>query len=297
MLLLLLGIVVILIDRARQPDAWQWLDRLVARPGAGGGNAADGPIDTRLTPTQPDDGALVVVPPDPKPEPPSPKPEAGLLAGVNSGYLDAVRDDMQWRAQEQDAWYHLLAILEKTDASTLEKASVGRVTFAQLFNQSAAYRGKVVNLKGVVRRAHLLKEKKNAYGIESFHELWLQPADNRNFPIVVHALRLPEGFPTGMKVEADVELTGFYLKRWAYEAGDTLRTAPVVLCQTVRWIKRPDARPEPVRGWPAVIAIVAAVVASGAIAGFLYARTRRRPLPEPESPPVFDKIDVADKTL
>ena len=48
-------------------------------------------------------------------------------------------------------------ILNRTDPETLNKASLGPVSYAQLFRQPNQYRGRLVTVSGVVRRANRLE--------------------------------------------------------------------------------------------------------------------------------------------
>ena len=50
-------------------------------------------------------------------DPPVPKVDPQkLFPGVRSDYLDTVRDDTVFRVAESDAWFHLLELVEKTEA-------------------------------------------------------------------------------------------------------------------------------------------------------------------------------------
>jgi len=236
-----LGLVVVLMGEARDPSNWQWLSALDSP--TNGRPAASDPgwrpeIDNRLKPSDPDEqipGTIV------SPAPPQAEADTSgnYFPGVKPQYLKSVRDDTTFRYDERQAWFNLLDVLQKTDQATLRKASTGRVTFSQFYNQSAEYRGELVTVEGTVRRAHLLKAPKNDCQIEQYYQIWLQPADNRSVPMVVYCLLLPDGFPTGMDVSANVEITGFHFKRWAYKAQDAIRTTPVLLARTVR---REDGR-------------------------------------------------------
>ena len=37
-------------------------------------------------------------------------------------------------------------------------------------------------------------------------------------------------------------VNGYFFKRWAYAAKDTVRTAPLVMAVAPRWMRRPDVR-------------------------------------------------------
>ena len=239
-LVMALGLVALLMNEARKPDNWRWFVQLAGEdgqaPGAPG-SAAETPPDTRLIPPPPEEeipGALHL-PVPPEAEQIEEDTTGRYFPGVKPKYFDAVRDDTFFRRDDRNAWFHLLEILNTTDEKTLEAESTGPATFAQLFSQSNDYRGRLVTLRGRIRRAHPLSAPKNDCGIEQYYQTWFQPEDNPTTPMVVYCLHLPEGFPTGMYLSAEVTVTGFFFKRWAYKAKDSLRTAPVVLARTVDW--------------------------------------------------------------
>jgi len=205
--------------------------------------------------------------------------------------LAAIRDDTYFRNEEAKAWFALLDMLRQTDDGELERRSLGRVAYVQLFRQPNTYRGELVTVVGTVRRAHRLSAPRNDVGIERYYQLWLQPADNPSSPMVIYCLGLPEGFPTGMELAEDVRITGFFFKRWAYRAADTLRTAPTLLAKTVAWspaAPSPAAEPADPASLPWIVAT--ALLLSGLVAGYVYYRTRPAPRGQSEPPPEFDRI-------
>ncbi len=234
----------------------------------------DAEVDTRLIEPDPKDlipGTFL----SPREVRPPADRTSEFFPGVNPEYLDPVRDDTFHRGVERDGWFHLFRILSDADPDDLEAASRGRVSFVQLFRQSSDYRGHLVRLRGTVRGAFPLWPPKNDYGIDRYYQVWLFPDDNPAMPVVLFCLDLPEEFPTGMELEERAEVVGFFFKRLAYEATDTLRTAPAVLARGLRWEPAPPAEliehselPSP---W---IVLGAALVFSSALAAYVYWRTR-----------------------
>ncbi len=158
-----------------------------------------------------------------------------FFRGVIPEYLKSVRDDTPSRPADHDACFNLFQALHRADVGELKTASLGKKSYVQLFRQPEAYRGKLVDLRGTVRRAHQLPLAKNHTGLTHNYELWLFTEDSQTNPIIVYALDLPEEFPTGMKIHEPVELTGFFFKRVAYGAKGGGMTAPTVLTKTVDW--------------------------------------------------------------
>jgi hypothetical protein len=279
LLVLSLGLVVVLMMEASNPDNYAWLWSRAE----GGGDSAErppevAPIDTRARPKPADTSSAAGE---------EGGPRGQYYAGVEPQLLESVRDDTTFRYDERHAWFNLLGVLQDASEQELEQASLGRATYFQLFEQTDEYRGSLVTIRGKVRRAHLLKTPKNDVGIKEYYQLWVQPDDAEGYPIVVYCLELPEGFPLGMHIREGAQITGFYFKRWAYKAPNALRTAPTLAAKTVRWIKIPTRKR---REWgPASIMIV--VLAAGVFAliacSWIYLRTRGEPSRPAEAEPEF----------
>jgi len=293
-LVLLLGVVVISIDRARQPRIWQWFDRMAAPPQAPVSTNIDNRLD--IAPKRdsiPD--AFVATGEQPKKEKPTEK-DGRYFPGVNSELFQSIRDNSLSSRQEQACTLHLLDILNKTDLETLCKASVGRVTYAQLFRQPDQYRGRLVTVSGIVRRVHRIKLFKNDYDLQEYYQIWLFPSDNPSSPMVIYCLQLPKRFPTGMDLAEEVEVTGFFFKLWAYQAKDAFRTAPTLFAKTLQWQKRPvmtTKKPLDAQ-W---IILVVALAALSAILTALYVYLRTKPArPRPSGPsPDFRGLRLQDE--
>ncbi len=269
LLVLSLGLVAVLAGEARKPQHWHWL----TAPDGATANASTGSVAA--------EGGR--------------QPSEQYFDGVQPRLFEAIRDNTTYRHAEREAWFHLLDILKRTDEATLRQESIGRVSFAQLFAQSDAYRGQLVSVRGTVRRAHRLSAPENDCGVAGYFRTWIQPADHRASPIVAYCLSLPEGFPIGMDILAEAEITGFYFKRWAYKAQDGLRTAPALLARTVHWQQTPpkvDAAPAGFGTAAAVMGFAFGV--SLCVVAYVYLRTRSRTPVEPGLPPRFDGIDGID---
>jgi hypothetical protein len=201
--------------------------------------------------------------------------------GVMPNYLESVRDDTPSRPGDQDACFNLLQTLNRAEAKELKAASLGPVTYVQLFRQPEAYRGRLVDLRGTVRRTELVKLPENHTGLTQYYRLWLRPDDSTN-PIIIYAIELPEGFPIDQKVREPVEITGFFFKRVAYAAQSGGITAPMLLAKSVEW-KAPsplarEAAAERSQGrlqWLMGIVVIGSVILIGVM--WQLNRAARRP--------------------
>jgi hypothetical protein len=292
MLVSMLMLALVLMVEAARPRNWQWLwnvaggpNPAVSQPGASrvGLVHDDPPIDTRLPPRpRPagDDvpGQFVAQWDRPSQHPPEPSTAAGdYFPGVSPQLLADVRDDTVFRPAEADAWFHLFQVLARSDPARLEAASLGTVGFVPLYKQTNAYRGRLVTVQGTVRRAHPLSAPPNAYGISGYWMCWLQPAGGPDAPIVVYTLEMPTGFPSGMELREAAAFTGFFYKRWAYEAREGTLTAPLVLARTGRWTPATaEGPPQPPPAGRFALVMMGAAALGVVIALLVYRASRAR---------------------
>ena len=284
LLVLALGLVVIFALEARNPQYYRWL-LPEAESGAGRSAPADRSgenvfrkrIDTRVRPEVHEEaipGTFISPPPAEREEATSSR----YFPGVNPSYLSSISDNKPLWPSEWDAWLHLFDVLERNDEATLERASTGRVSFVQLLEQSKEYRGELVTTGGIIRRAHPAKTPENDYGMVDYYQTWLWPADRPNDPIVVWCLHLPEGFPIGMEIAEEAEVTGFCFKLWAYKAADgSVLRAPMLLARSVRWRKRPEVARTPPKGPLALLLMITGCAAFALVVSmYVHYRTRSR---------------------
>jgi hypothetical protein len=217
------------------------------------------PIDTRLETVRgprPDGDAVII-----EPEPETGAPVAGAL-GAPAAALAQVRDDTFFRDTDIDAWEQTFVTLRDTGQVALQRAAARRVSFSELFGQPRSFRGRLVRLRGTFHRLERLAAPENRYGIDAYWQGWLEPAGGPATPIVVQCLDLPEGMPTGMRIDEPVEVVGYFFKRHAYAAADTIRVAPLVLAlEPVR--RPPPASPRGASlGTWALVSMAALVLAT-----------------------------------
>jgi hypothetical protein len=261
----LLFLVSLLIWPAADPDTWGRL--FIAR-----GALPTDEIDTRLGRDQapaPSPGVFIS---KPAAQAESAADAEDYLPGVSVAMLDRLRDDAVFRREERDVWFAFLAAVSSATAADLQDRSVGLVGFSQLYRQPAQYRGRVVTLRGTVRRAIAKQAHQNDSQIDRYWQCWLFPEGSDN-PVVVYALRLPDGFPQGQLIREAASVDGLYYKRWVYLAEDGLRTAPVVVARTLGWQHRPDAVPPALPAFPLVFAGVLVAVAVAAACTYYVFRS------------------------
>jgi hypothetical protein len=293
MLILFMGILAIMADNLRRPGLWAMLDRAAGPaeepPPATGHRPAAPPRENPF----PDSFVMSA---DRAEDQPANQDDTGYFPGVEPSELRRIRDDRPSLPEEQTCSLRLLDILRQTDLAEIRRASMGPVTYAQLFNQPENYRGRLVTVAGVVRRVERIELPRNDYGIAAYSQVWLFPNDNPSSPEVVYCLDLPKGFPTGAKLTAEAGVTGFFFKRWAYPTADADRIAPLLLAKTLHWWKEPAVTPEP-SAHPRWLPLVVVLGALAAMFSAWYASLRTRPsrVPLPAGPPDFTQLKIEDE--
>jgi hypothetical protein len=200
------------------------------------------------------------------------KLQATLVALARSQVQD---DTVVFRPAEREIWFHDLARVQDAQEDQLDKSSLGRVAYLQLFKQPADYRGKFVSIKGTVRLAYRAAAPANYLGVKEYFVYWIHPAGGPDAPFVVYALGAPPGFPriadrnadaakSQGKLHEDVTVTGIFFKRCAYPAQGGTYTAPLLIANV------PDWQP-PVVKEPAHFGYTPLRIAGVALAAFLLA--------------------------
>ena len=253
-----------------------WLERTwFARSGPPPAAQVDTRLRDRAADAGPADQVIIELPPEPPPGDPD---EYG--APVEA--LAQVRDDTMFRGAEQEAWFQTWLTLRSSDSRSLARAAVRRVGFSELYGQPRSYRGRLVRFRGTLRRLEKMEAPENAYDIRDYWQGWLEPEGGPVSPIVVYFLRLPAGMPHGMKIDEPVDVVGYFFKRWAYAATDTVRIAPLVLALEPIWKPRPADDGAARAVGTAALVTIGAVVLLTALGIRLAGRgPGRRPAPGP----------------
>jgi hypothetical protein len=196
----------------------------------------------------------------------------------------SIRDNTVSRAAEKAVWFRWLTRLRDTAPDVLQRESLGPTGYLPLFKQPRDYRGKVVTVRGVIHLAYRVAAPKNRVGISHYYLCWLRPAGGPNSPIVVYSLELPPGFPPvkdkfeegGMtQMHEEVEFTGLFFKRWAYQTARDIQVAPLVLAKAPRW-QPPVVAEAPGPSWATLGAVLAVASATGI--GIVLIALRRDPV-------------------
>ncbi len=228
-------------------------------------------IDTRLDAVngpRPRGDELVI---ERDPEPFDDRSAALLSASAES--LSNVRDATFFRESDNDAWFQTWNTLRETSLAALRKANPQQVSFSEVFGQPRSFRGRLVRMRGTLRRLEKVAAPANNYAIDDYWQGWMEPLEGPASPVVVQCLRIPEGMPGGMKIDEPVEIVGYFFKNYAYNATDAIRVAPLIMTlEPIGLAKSPAA--DSSAGASGVVTLVVLITMAGLVAATLLGMSR-----------------------
>jgi len=152
-----------------------------------------------------------------------------MLAALDEAADARVVDGSVWRSGDFDAFYRYL-----DQSSEFSPAGLAATGVLPLLQQPDVFRGQMVRVHGTVARAEQLDATENVYGIDSYWQLWLRPADGVERPMVVVVPEVSDevagvGSGEGLDDGPPVIVAGRFLKRLAYTSSMGADLAPVVV--------------------------------------------------------------------
>ena len=199
-----------------------------------------------------------------------------------------VEDNTVLRGEESMAWFWCWARLKSIDPQQLTDQSE-LVNYVQLFSQPAEFRGELVKLRGTARWAYRLKSQSTWLDTENYVVLGILPNDGSNAPLVVYCSDVPHRFPTigpadsngrGTVLDEDLEVAGFFFKRWLHRSQEGTTLSPLVLGKVITWQATADtapastpSHPPPSMIWSSVLAMM---ILAALIAGAVYRNSSKR---------------------
>ncbi len=142
------------------------------------------------------------------------------------------------RAHEADTLYYLLAKAASIPQNVLEKSAETAPPFVVVMTESPEYRGKLMTVKGQLKRLTPLTIDENSFGIQTLYEGWFFSKDSGTHPWRVLCTQLPDGIPQGTDLNnmPAVQITGYYFKKYGYPSvAGKLQTAPLLIARQIRW--------------------------------------------------------------
>ncbi len=229
---------------------------------------------------------------------------------IPKGNLKPVRDNtMGIRASERPSYYATLKYARETDPAWAAEKSQ-HIPYTMLMAEPWEHRGKLVSIKGRLRRLVPMAAGANRSGISTLYDAWVFSEDSGSNPIHVVCSTIPPGIePAAMynNNPPEVTLNGYFFKTQGYRSqGDgtenvSLHTAPLVLASGLNFIPVVQAESRDIASemvpwlwWFAigVAAVLGMVLWNFAISDWSFRHTRAHGLLHAEPVPDFRGVDA-----
>ncbi len=216
----LLALVLVAIDRAKEPRSWYWLT---------------GPPTPHAAST-PHAGSLTNVNTAQHPNP-TPAPEVADAVAIPATDLEPIQDDsVGLRSEESGPYHRILARARDLPDGYLSQVAT-KPAFSVLQNQPDHFRGQVISVAGDLRRLMRFPIRENEQGITVLYEALIFTADSGTTPYRIRLTSLPTGLPTGRVIDppVPVRVVGYFFKRDQYIVETDLRvhSAPMLLARRI----------------------------------------------------------------
>ena len=139
--------------------------------------------------------------------------------------------------KEQPAFDAMLDRLDDLTSEELRKASASDIGYRVVNVEPEQYRGRLVTLTGTARRSRVFRAGDD--DTPKLFDTWLFTEDSGNNPWVVVSPELPPELPVGENLEVQVEVTGYFFKRYGYATAYGLHVAPMLIARTLQVAPKP----------------------------------------------------------
>jgi len=158
--------------------------------------------------------------------------------GMDVGLWDDVRDRRSLGAGDREAFYQLLAAVERTKQYHIRARASGQFDVADVLRHPGEYHGRLLNLRGSARRCAKIivsdPDVRARFGIDHYYEIYIlvelerqivykdqqtgKSVTFQRFPVAVCTRQLPPGMPEGDDIHQAVDISGVFFKLWAYRS-------------------------------------------------------------------------------
>src|SRR5262249_30768235 len=122
--------------------------------------------------------------------------------------------------QEYDAYCEALLVASITSEKAFANSAREneQATFGHLFAEPWAYRGKVVTIKGRLKRLREWVPPRPVFrqGVEKYYEGWVYADTPGSNPVCVMVAEVPPGIKPGEWVDYPVTFHGYFFKKYIY---------------------------------------------------------------------------------
>lgn len=170
-------------------------------------------------------------------------PIRALTAEKDATRRREIARTLRWTSADVRPFYETLAAVrrgairnEKTILAPDSSFASETEKIVALFNRPERNQGRVVRLRGRVRRANLVlvddPDVVAATGVDKYYQLYLFANDSQGWPLVLCVPELPDGLKVGggKEYRREIEFVGAFTKTWAYKTSaqrtQTAESAP-----------------------------------------------------------------------
>ncbi|MBR4976612.1 MAG: hypothetical protein IKY61_06110, partial [Thermoguttaceae bacterium] len=173
-------------------------------------------------------------------------PIRALTAEKDATRRRKIAQTLRWTSADVRPFYETLAAVRRDASRNQKSVLTPDSSFASetekivaLFNRPERNQGRVVRLRGRVRRANLVlvddPDVVASTGIDRYYQLYLFSNDSQGWPLVLCVPELPDGLKVGggKEYRREIEFVGAFTKTWAYKTS-AQRTQTAETAQTVQ---------------------------------------------------------------
>lgn len=147
--------------------------------------------------------------------------------------LATIRDNTPFRSDEQEAWFALLANLQRSSYEQQASQSRGTVGYATLISAPDNYRGKFITVVGIPRRVDKVSPAENDLGIEQLYRITIEPIGGDVWPITIYTLNDPQLAIDESTNPPTISSTGYFFKNQSYRWAEGVGSMPVIVAKDI----------------------------------------------------------------
>lgn len=225
-LVVMLGVLVLLMDLARDPKTWRWI-----APDDNAAQAGPAQIDEPGKPAADDAQPAVEGPTDLDP----------AQRDAAREEFQAVADKVPLGPEEMPAYWRLMGWSLHQTTDELRRRADKEVTFRDLWNAPDKWRGKLVEIPVHLRRTATVRDlEENPLDLKTVYEIWGWNSDSQPYWYWMVVPRLPPGMPQGEDIYEEATFVGYFLKLLPYEDREGKTRATPLLVGRLVWHPAPD---------------------------------------------------------
>ena len=204
--------------------------------------------------------------------------------------VSMLQDHSIFSSNDDLAWFRMLEQLQEYSYPVIRKHSTARVSALELGTQQTQFRGRLVTIRGEVRKAYRVQAQDNELNIKQYNVIIIKPTGGTLVPFVIYSLETPKNFPQLPDKNLDgktldmgdvVEVAGYFFKSWAHPGNDgKMHSSPLLLAKNFDWFKgqrleaaaEEKAAADSFPGWAivAIPVIIAITVSIGVYAASIW---------------------------